>query len=665
MHLNVSRRGAALLTALAILVVVGGIATLMFTRTLAEVRHSGDDSGIIQSLALARGAANMGGAVLQGPAYALLNTIVRADSSTTNRWSFGTGAGTEPDPLSVVQALSTNTGSVANKLQTQLNTVLCSATPPTLGTGESVTLRIHVTSGNACGQALPAGVVVPTGRFVEGLPRDGSGSANRQIYALPFVMVAEGQVGEYSRSIVTSGEYHFTVGRGSFAQYALFTNVHTASAGTDIWFTENTLFDGPVHTNQHFRFYRNPWFGGSVTSAGCSNPGPTSCSSGSGNHGAYFYGVNGRVSSGSMTPNATAPSYTNAYGTHAPQFAAGVGWESPFVRLPENNQDQRNAAQTGGILFTRNLDYLTLAATDAGMNPMPTDGSGTSAFQLIEGCYIAVLNAGPGWGNRDWLQCEEYRVNALKIMERRFVVYRGVTKAAVVHSATPWVLAGTFNGAVFADGQIRSLSGPGRTGNQDDPDNAHPALAAFAQVTVASNSLIRITGDLKYQNPPCSGTPTRESNGSVTPATCDDLDAENILGVYTQSGNVLIGHGHTSSGSSADAHRGNSHTRYNSPRDITIHGVLMSSSGIVGVENYDSGGARGDVHLLGGIIEYYYGAFGTFNSSSGAMSSGYSRAFTFDRRTGNGMAPPYFPTVGNDNVIDVATFSFGQREQVE
>jgi hypothetical protein len=84
----------------------------------------------------------------------------------------------------------------------------------------------------------------------------------------------------------------------------------------------------------------------------------------------------------------------------------------------------------------------------------------------------------------------------------------------------------------------------------------------------------------------------------------------------------------------------------------------------VEVEDYGSGSARGSVHLLGGIIEYYYGAFGTFNSSTGNMSTGYSRTFTYDQRMSQGLAPPYFPTVERDGLKDVVVFTFGQREQV-
>jgi hypothetical protein len=662
-----SRQGIALITALAILVVVGGISAIMFARTVTEVQHSGDDTGIVQSLLIARGAANMAGAVLQGPVRLQLDALVTAESSTSSRWSFGTGnsTSTEPTPTSVSRVLSTNADSLANMLQTAIDAQLCGAAIPGLSDGGQVELRIHVTD-TACSTALPGDAVLPTGRFIGGSPRDGSGSANDQTYALPFVVVARGAVGPYSRTIVTSGEYQFTVGRGSFAQYALFTNVHTTETGQDIWFTQNTLFDGPVHTNQRFRFYRDPWFGGRTTSAGCVNPGATSCTGGS-NAGAFFYGEGFRTV-GQMAPTATAPSYANGFGTHAPDLAGGVGWNADFVPLPSNSQDQRQAAQNAGLAYPRtftdswfrledDLTLLELSATDAAGNPVPADGSLGAVYQEIRACYLVRLNGNFPTRTR----CDVYRYGSDLQVERRSFIHDtssgnpGKTESVIAQNPG-WIAEGAFNGVVHVDGEIDRMRGPARTpAGSNDPDDAPPAIASFAQITIAAEDGARITGDLKYEDVPCEGTPRRESDGSITTANCNNLNATNILGVYSQGGDVLIGHNNTGSGGGT----------LNAPQNVTIHGVLMTSTGIVGVERFDTGSPRGDVNLIGGVIEYHYGAFGTFNASTGQMSTGYSRAFAFDQRTAAGLAPPYFPTIGQDSVRDIVTFAFGQREQVE
>src|SRR5690606_10583743 len=128
--------------------------------------------------------------------------------------------------------------SVATELQVDIDDLLCDDTLDEMQPNATVSVRVYVTS-TACGQPLPSGVSLPQGRFVSGDPRP-----NDQEYALPFVMVSEASLNEYRRNVVLQGEYRFTVGRVTFAQYALFTNVHRSSdGGSAVWFTDNTLFD--------------------------------------------------------------------------------------------------------------------------------------------------------------------------------------------------------------------------------------------------------------------------------------------------------------------------------------------------------------------------------------------------------------------------------------
>lgn len=622
-------KGIAIVLALATLLVLSGIGTLIFLRTLGEIRHSGQDQGIVQTLMLARGAANVGGTFLSTTARQKLDALVRQTASSTDAWAYGGNtSGPTPDPVGVAQALS----GLAQQLQVQLDPLLCRVNLAPRGSTAVVRLRVYLTP-QACGAPLPGNLRLPPGRFVEGSPRTGTGAAASQTYALPFVMVAEASMGQYRRNIVLQGEYRFTVGRSSFARFALFTNVHTLPNGTEVWFTDRTLFDGPVHTNQHFRFYRRPWFGGEVTSAGCTNPGDASCQ-GQGQPGAYFFGQ-GFVLAGNMQPSAAQPSYTNGYGTHAPEFTAGVDWNASFIPLPQNSQDQRTAAQENGLYYQN--DILTLRLSRKCVNdttaqevpctlPLPT---GVTKYQYIEVTYCSNS------------QCNKTSSATYRYGEDGILYQKGSGSSwqQVQRRGNPV----RFNGVIFTEGKVQELLGPGRT----DPNNhasAPPALAEFAQMTVAALGDVRIGNDLKYEIPPCSGVPTRKPDGTVAPPTCDNLSVRNVLGVYSQNGNVWI---------SRDA-----------PRDLHIHATLMSAKGVVGVENYNSIPAKGSVYLLGGIIQYYYGAFGTFNSRTGQPLTGYGRAFTYDRRFLQGLAPPFFPTTGQDQVTSVSVFSYGQREQI-
>ncbi|KGQ22988.1 DUF4900 domain-containing protein [Thermus filiformis] len=624
-----NRKGIALVLALATVLVVSGIGTLLFVRTLGEIRHSGQDQAIVQTLMLARGGANAGGALLSTRVRQDLEALLQTTASITDCWAYGGNVNCVaplPDPNLVALALS----NLASLLQLRVDLRFCNQTfNPSLA-GAEVRVRVHFTP-IACGQGLPPETRLPPGRFVEGIARTGLGTASSQTYALPFVMVAEARLGPHRRNVVLQGEYRFTVGRSSFARYALFTNVHTLPNGTDVWFTDRTLFDGPVHTNSHFRFYRRPWFGGEVTSAGCTNPGDQSCR-GQTNPGAYFYGV-GFVTAGATRPSPSAPSYTNQFGTHAPEFTAGVDWNAGFIPLPPNAQDQRQAAQNAGLYFSRDITSLKLyrkcvsvvnGVEVACSEPLPL---GVVKYQYIEVTYCTNANC-------NQTRTEVYRYGEDRLLQRQ----SGNTFVVVQRNGSPVV----FNGVIYTDGQVRSFSGPARS-RSNDPSTAGPALAEFAQITVAAQGTIRITGDLKYEKPPCTGVPVRNPNGTVTPATCDNLSARNVLGVYSQGGDVLIS---------------------TTLRDLNLHATLMSSSGVVGVENYNTIPESGQVYLIGGIIEKYYGAFGTFNASTGQNSTGYGRAFTYDRRFLQGLAPPFFPTTGQDRIQSVSLFSYGQREQV-
>lgn len=649
-------QGIAAVTALLLLVLVSGIVAIMLTRTIGEVRNTADDAGIVETLLLARGTANLAGAFLQGPARAELQQIVQDESSTVSRWSFGSGSPSaeRPTPSSVADALSSGVGAVAGQLQAAIDGQVCDADVPDVGAHRDLALRIYV-SASACGVGLPPDTSLSEGRFVEGEARDGSGSAADQTYALPYVVVAEGFAGDFRRRLVLQGEYRFVVGRGSFAQYALFTNVHTTPSGSDIWFTDRTLFDGPVHTNERFRFYRTPWFGGEVTSAGCVQAGDAGCDSVWGpddRAGAYFYGTgyDDFVSVGEMQPSAAAPSFDNRYGTHAPELTGGVDWNAAFVPLPENAQDQEQAARDGGLYIGADVDEMLLYAGDADGNVVD---SGNASFQYIELSEpITEEQCGWVWTRRGWRwQCDDVVVGS-DTVRYRVGAATGLQRESCVGDVCTWEDEGPFNGVIYVDGEIERLHGPDRQPwSSASTDDVRPAIASFAQLTIATSDDVSITGDLAYEDPPCTGNPSRGPDGTVVSADCSNLDADNILGVYTQGGDIVIGNN-------------NGQREEDAPENVVIHGVLMSSEGVVTVEDYDDGFPRGEVNLIGGIIENEYGAFGTFNASSGQNSTGYGRRITFDRRTAAGLAPPYFPTIGQDGVKSVLVFSYGQREQV-
>src|SRR5690606_21205782 len=111
-----------------------------------------------------------------------------------------------------------------------------------------------------------------------------------------------------------------------------------SGTGGRIWFTEDTIIDGPTHTNSNFSFYQTPWFGGRVTSAGCQNKECT----GTRTQGAYFYDSSNRITTpGQMSPNMNNPKS----GSHAPNFTEGVQWNGAIVELPTSAYSQQLVAE--------------------------------------------------------------------------------------------------------------------------------------------------------------------------------------------------------------------------------------------------------------------------------------------------------------------------------
>lgn len=681
-----SRRGVAMVIALFALVLVAGIGVLLFSRTINEMRHSKDDAAIVQTLLLARGGSNVGGALLGNDINVMLRDAVRY-TSTPGPWIFGEGEGDTPTASSVITRLN----AVITRLQPAVDDLLCDSVITPSDSNAEISLRLYFTSTPAnCRAGLPSNVRLPSPRYVSG-PRRNAEGAGVQTYALPFVLISEATVGDYRRNIVTQGEYRFEVGQANFSMWAYFTNREVSGGYDKIYFTDQTMIDGPVHTNGHFAMAYDPWFGGSVSSAGCNDAACTSI-----DRGAYLYNYQHttqtncgwrdgpqweyyedpggnyvwrsgryRVSRGwqdrnrthysrrreqvwrcdeqtvDLIPDTVLGSSPN-FGGNAPIFSGGVGWDSPRIDLPENNVRQRDIAQgvgrfDEGLYFNSELYSLELfAGTDASWNgnpssvaPVLVDGVWTppSTYQYIRACT-----------NHQASSCTVSRISAAGVVEE--------------FSGSGWLerpSARPFNGVIYVNGDVNRLTGPTRT-NSNNPESSAPALASFSQITLASNDDIRITGDIKYESPPCSSVPIRNDDRTVEKAKCDNLSAQNVLGMYTQSGNILVGH---RNGGTLDA-----------PDNVQVHSVLMSAENEIKVENHTSGDSGG-FFLLGGMIQERRGIFGTFSGrGASATRTGYERVYTYDPRMGRGKAPPFFPSTNVDDVTTVTYFTFGQREQL-
>src|SRR5205807_74004 len=139
-------------------------------------------------------------------------------------------------------------------------------------------------------------------------------------------------------------------------------------------------------------------------------------------------------------------------------------------------------------------------------------------------------------------------------------------------------------GGVYVHGNINALSG---------------TLQQNEQASIVSAGSIGITGNVLYQTPPNPADP--------------NSNPINVLGLYAAGGDIQI--------------------MPTAPNNLIIDAILMAGSSgsaynsSVNVQNWNTGSPRGNVNLLGGMIEKYYGNFGSYNSTLGQQATGYGRAF--------------------------------------
>ena len=378
-----------------------------------------------------------------------------------------------------------------------------------------------------------------------------------------------GTTGTTSNKVLLSGDFTIRVQLANFARYSLFTNSQTTQSGTNVWFTNQTRFAGPVHTNARFNFALNPsgTFGDVITQT---------------DQLARFYNLGSPVSlDAAFNGTRDVPVFNNTFTRNAGTIT---------LSSPSQQTDMENQAM-GGQTFSSNGIYV------------PNNGS-----SLTGGIYVrgdGTVNMSVDGGN-----------NAVYT-----VTQGGTTQTITVNKTNNTTMVvgsttNTYNGIpdgiddvgtlIYATGGITSLMGT----VQED-----------TQMTVASAGDMSITNNITYQDfTPGVGTP-----GTVgyVPPTADGTT--NLLGLVSWGGNVRIS--------------------TSAPNNVNVHSTILARQGVFQVDNYSSGSPRGIATLLGGIISDDYGAFGTFNGSTGQQVSGYGRNFVYDTRMDVGNAPPYFPSL--------------------
>lgn len=79
----------------------------------------------------------------------------------------------------------------------------------------------------------------------------------------------------------------------------------------------------------------------------------------------------------------------------------------------------------------------------------------------------------------------------------------------------------------------------------------------------------------------------------------------------------------------------------NGTQNVNVHASIVAKGSSFGADAHDSGSPRGNLNLLGGIIQVERGPVGTFNSNAGT-STGYMKNYNYDTRFQE-TVPPFFP----------------------
>jgi hypothetical protein len=564
-----TNKGILLVIATVVMAVVSVLTGVYLSSLVTEKRSFDTARGVLQALNLAEAGANMAYAELRKRIPGDINPRIGSEVAA-NLAAYVDGN----NPLGFLRNYAYAVGATQFSVAGGKATLTFSLPSISMGIEGSGTATITITSRSA-----------PT--------KDASDGPFRFFYT--FNIEATGSITRYNPALqktvaYSPNNFDLIVQHLNFARYALFTSHHHTPAGTTVWFTANTNFTGPVHTDERFSFANNPsaHFADLVTQSLAT---------------ANFYN-NGN------TKQADASAYPvncTTGCTDKPTFDNGFLRSQPIINLPTSvTQNQMRDDARGTFTPPSNGIWL------------PNSGSCVNAGIYIQGDTGSSADNPTITMSVDASNRQVY--NITRGSNTKTIVINATSNQTIISGSGTGTTNGTYCGVPNGTGHegiiIYTNDDVGYWDTGHHPTNI-AGLSGTVQedtkMTVASEKDLMITGNITYQRDPL--IPGNEGYN-------------NMLGAISWNGNVRIG---------TDA-----------PNNVTIKGVIMAPNplnttgvGIFTVDDYDHGSPRGTAALLGGIISDYYGAFGTFSGNN--PSTGYGRNFTYDQRVLNGTTPPYFP----------------------
>lgn len=297
---------------------------------------------------------------------------------------------------------------------------------------------------------------------------------------------AVGTMGAKESKASLYGDFTVQVQRDNFAKFSLFTNQQQMS-GTNIWFTDRSIFYGPVHTNDRFNFAMNP--------------------------GGHFYEMATQVQSSARFYNNGSSILLNAAlnGTRdVPTFDAGFarGEDSLTMNAATEESDMKSQARGSGS-FSSNGIYV------------PTTGGNVSRGIYVKGNATVTMSVnGADKAVYTIVQGSSTRVITVDPVGNTTAIFNPSNNTTSTYNGVPDGNddAGTI---IFVDGDITALSG---------------TVQRNTQLTIASHNDINITNHILYSDYTAgSGTP-----GDVAYVPPTASGAANLLGLVSWNGDVVI-----------------------------------------------------------------------------------------------------------------------------
>jgi Tfp pilus assembly protein PilX len=316
-----------------------------------------------------------------------------------------------------------------------------------------------------------------------------------QVYNYLCTVNSTGRLGFLGqRRIQNQAVLRVSASRGSFADFLLFTHIHTLPSGGAIWFTSSSHFDGRVHTNGQFRFGYQPVFEDLATSV---------------NSKAWYYN-NGSPVELAANNNGT---------TDVPSFFGGFTRNAASIPLPPNAYNQQNAALGPPLLPTdslapSNATINTQLGTGAGSSPPPNgiyvvkSGGAVTGGIYVQGNLDQYLMSIDGFGRQVYTLRQGVNTTTVTLVP-------GSNQTIVTDGSGTNTYSGLPRGISYVNGSISDLRGPDRSAGVTPP-----------AIGVQTQLLIAATGDIVLQR-----DLTSENYNAAT----------SVLGLYSSAGNIRVG----------------------------------------------------------------------------------------------------------------------------